>query len=85
MWYNNMRNIKKENSVKNNEDKIFTVEGLKKEFKRIRWPKWFKGETKNEKLVVPTTIKVLGFSAAFSLLFILCDALTAGIFRLFKI
>ena len=58
-------------------DKIFTIEGLKKEFGRIRWPKWVKGETKGEETILPTTGKVIFVMSVFSAFFVLCDALLA--------
>lgn len=58
-------------------DKIFTIEGLRKEFKRIRWPKWVKKETKNEETILPMTAKVILVMTVFSGFFILCDAFLA--------
>ena len=58
-------------------DRIFTIEGLKKEFKRIKWPHWFKKEVSTEKTVVPTTLKVISIAGVFAAFFVLCDAVSA--------
>ena len=60
-------------------DKIFTLSGLRKEFRRIRWPHWFHGEKLTEESIVPTTIKVLSFTVSFALFFVLCDFILAKV------
>ncbi len=62
-------------------DRIFTADGLRKEFRRIRWPHWFKKETKGDKAIVDTTLSVIGFTVTFAAFFVLCDAVSAGLFK----
>ena len=62
-------------------EKIFTFDGLKKEFQRIRWPHWSKKETNTEQTVLQTTLKVLAFVAFFGVFFTLCDFLAVGLLK----
>jgi len=54
-------------------DKTFTWSGIKKEAKRVRWPK--------RKDVAEDTGEVLTFTAFFALYFVLCDFVIAGLLK----
>ena len=54
-------------------DKTFTWSGIKKEAKRVRWPK--------PKDVLENTAEVLIFVAFFALFFVFCDFIVTFILR----
>ena len=54
-------------------DKTFTLSGIKKEAKRVRWPK--------PKDIATHTGEVLLFVAFFALFFVLCDFVITFILR----
>lgn len=58
-------------------DKTFSWNGIKKEAKRVRWPK--------RADVVSNTGEVVVFTAFFALFFVLCDLVTAGLLGLIGI
>ena len=58
-------------------DKTFSWSGIKKEAKRVRWPK--------RKDVAEDTAEVLSFKAFFALYFVLCEFIVTGILRLIGI
>ena len=58
-------------------DKTFTWSGVKKEAKRVRWPK--------RKDIANNTGEVLTFTPFFALYFVLCEFIVTGILRLIGI
>ena len=58
-------------------DKTFSWSGIKKEAKRVRWPK--------RKDIANNTGEVLTFTAFFALYFVLCEFIVTGILRLIGI
>lgn len=58
-------------------DKTFSWSGIKKEAKRVRWPK--RGD------VVSNTGEVVTFTAFFALFFVLCDFLSTTLLTLIGI
>ena len=52
-------------------DHWFSISGVRKEAKRVRWPKW-KSEG-NQAGILQNTAEVLGFTGFFALFFVLCD------------
>ena len=68
-------------------DKIITLSGIRKEFKRIRWPSWLlkNRETQNEAAVLNTTLKVVLFVTFLAFFFVICDAATVGILKALSI
>ena len=63
-------------------DKTFTFSGLKKEFQRIRWPKWFERKNASDKAIIPTSLGVLGVVGFFALFFMICDLVSGLLLRL---
>ena len=58
-------------NTKPQKDHWFTIEGIRKEAKRVRWPKWkTEGNTAG---TLQNTGEVLTFSGFFALFFVLCD------------
>ena len=60
-------------------DRWLTIDGIKKEAKRVRWPKW-KSEG-NTPGIAQNTVEVLGFSGFFALFFVLCDFIVTFLLR----
>ena len=63
----------KKNTTQNKpqKDHWFTIDGITKEAKRVRWPKWkTEGNTAG---TLQNTGEVLTFSGFFALFFVLCD------------
>ncbi|MBR3203962.1 MAG: preprotein translocase subunit SecE [Solobacterium sp.] len=58
-------------------DKTFSWSGIKKEAKRVRWPK--------RKDVMEDSGEVLAFTAFFALYFVLCEFVVTGILKLIGI
>lgn len=58
-------------------DKTFSWSGIKKEAKRVRWPR-----TKD---TMSNTGEVVIFSAFFAVFFVLCDLLVSGLVRMIGI
>ena len=52
-------------------DHWFSISGVRKEAKRVRWPKW-KSEG-NQPGIIENTTEVIGFTGFFALFFVLCD------------
>ncbi len=64
-------------------DKWFSISGIKKEIKRVRWPKW---KTQgNQAGIGKTTGEVLIFTGFFAAFFMLSDMLVALLLRLIGI
>ena len=61
--------------------KIFSLDLLKKEFNRIRWPHAKSDRNNHEKGYIPTFVEVLGIVISFALFFVLCDALLSLILK----
>ena len=60
-------------------DSWFTIDGIKKETKRIRWPKW-KTEGSNPG-IGQNTGEVLTFVGFFAVYFVLCEFVVTFILR----
>lgn len=58
-------------------DKTFSWSGIRKEAKRVRWPKW--------KDTMNSTAETVIFTAFFAVYFILCDLLVSYLLRLLGI
>ena len=58
-------------TTKLEKDHWFTIEGIKKEAKRVRWPKW-KSEG-NTPGIGQNLTEVVGFTGFFAAFFVLCD------------
>ncbi|MBQ9327083.1 MAG: preprotein translocase subunit SecE [Solobacterium sp.] len=58
-------------------DKTFTWSGVKKEAKRVRWPK--------RKDVTEDTIEVVSFTAFFAVYFVICEFVVTQILKLIGI
>ena len=58
-------------TTKPEKDQWFTIDGIKKEAKRVRWPKW-KSEG-NTPGIGQNLAEVLGFTGFFAAFFVFCD------------
>lgn len=60
-------------------DRWLTIDGVKKEAKRVRWPKWkTEGNTPG---IAANTGEVLIFSGFFCAFFVLCDFIVTFLLR----
>ena len=66
---------------KKTEDRIFTIEGIKKEWKRIRWPKWKKKDVNNNPTVTETFGEVVTFTGLFAVFFVACDFIATAVLK----
>lgn len=74
---------KKVKNEKPKKDHWFTLSGIRKEAKRVRWPKW-KTEGNNPG-IGSTTGEVLIFTTFFALFFVLCDFLITYLLKVLEI
>ena len=68
---------------KQEKDRWFTIDGIVKEAKRVRWPKW-KSEG-NTPGIGENLVEVLGFTGFFAAYFVLCDFIVANLLKLIGI
>lgn len=61
-------------------DKWFSWSGIRKEAKRVRWPKW-KSESPSKPGAGQTTGEVILFTAFFAVFFVLCEVLITFLLR----
>ena len=73
----------KKNTNKPVKDRWFTIDGIVKEAKRVRWPKW-KSEG-NTAGIGQNLVEVIGFTGFFAAYFVLCDFVVANLLKLFGI
>ena len=70
--------------MKKKNEKWFTIDGLKKTFHYIRWPKfWMKSSktSKDTKSTLDVASKVLAFTVFFAVLFVAFDAVAAWLLQ----
>ena len=69
-----MSEIKKEKEKKAiaPKDHWFSLSGIRKEAKRVRWPHW-KSEGSSKPGILQNTAEVVVFTASFALFFVLCE------------
>lgn len=60
-------------------DRWFTIDGIRKEAKRVRWPKW-KSEG-NTPGIGRNLAEVLGFTGFFAAFFVFCDFVVTFLLR----
>jgi len=74
---------KKKTEKKSNTDRWLTISGVRKEAKRVRWPKWkSEGSTPG---IAENSGEVLVFTGFFAAFFVLCDLFVAFFLRLLGI
>ncbi len=74
-----MAEVKKTQNNSVRKDRWFSVDGITKEAKRVRWPKWkTEGNTPG---ILQNTGEVLTFGGFFALFFVCCDVLVAFLLR----
>lgn len=77
-----MAEVKKD-VKKPEKDHWFSISGIKKEAKRVRWPKW---KTEGSQAgIAQNTGEVLVFTGYFALFFVFCDFLVTFLLRLIGI
>lgn len=64
-------------------DRWFTISGIQKEAKRVRWPKWKSEGSTNG--IARNAGEVLVFSGFFAAFFVFCDFLTTLMLRVIGI
>ena len=64
-------------------DKWFSISGINKEAKRVRWPHW-KSEGTNNPGILQNSGEVILFTAFFALFFVLCDLLVTYLLTFVK-
>jgi preprotein translocase subunit SecE len=65
-------------------DKWFSLSGIKKEAKRVRWPQWKSNGAANPG-ILDRTAEVLIFTGFFALFFVLCDFLVTYLLKVLGI
>ena len=60
-------------------DRWFTIEGIRKEAKRVRWPHW--RSEGNQAGILQNTAEVIIFVAFFALWFVVCEFIVTFILR----
>jgi len=74
---------KKKAKAQAEKDKWFSISGINKEAKRVRWPHW-KSEGSNNPGILQNSGEVILFTASFALFFILCDLLVSWLLTFAK-
>ena len=67
--------------VKNSapKDHWFTISGIRKEAKRVRWPHW--KSSGNNPGILEHTGEVLGFTVSFALFFVVCELIVTYLLK----
>ncbi|MCH4205811.1 MAG: preprotein translocase subunit SecE [Solobacterium sp.] len=65
---------KKQRKSQAAKDRWFSISGINKEAKRVRWPHW-KSEGTNNPGILQNSGEVILFTAFFAVFFVLCDLL----------
>ena len=74
---------KKEAKAQHEKDKWFSISGINKEAKRVRWPHW-KSEGSANPGILQNSGEVIIFTATFALFFVLCDLLVTWVLTFAK-
>ena len=72
---------KKEKKAKAAEDHWFSIAGIRKEAKRVRWPHW-KSDGQNNPGILQNSGEVILFTAFFAVFFVLCNLLITYLLKL---
>ena len=78
-----MADEKKKEIKKTGKDNWLSIEGIRKEAKRVRWPKW-KSEGGNVG-ILENTEQVLIFTGFFAAYFVLCDLVITQLLKIIGI
>ncbi len=63
-----------------NKDHTFSMQGIRKEWKRIQWPR-FNKDRAQQKSIVSNSVSVIVFTALFAVFFAAVDALFAFLIK----
>ncbi len=69
---NKTANTAKQGKTAPAKDNWFSLSGIQKEAKRVRWPHW-KSQGANNPGVMENSTEVVFFTASFALFFVLCE------------